>query len=245
MKRKNTKNTEVNTDRDRGRDRETDKNSDRDTKPNREKEALISSWQSRGIITDQRIIDAFRAIPREHFMSKHYKEYAYDDTAYPLFSGSTISQPTTVLLMTQWLKPEKGQKILEIGTGSGYQAALLSLLVGPRGTIFTAEIIPELARYAREKIKALGLSNITLLQADAGTGYESRAPYDRIIITAACPKIPSPLIDQLKTGGILVAPVGEIGIQTMMRLTKRKEGYTKEHLGSFAFVPMSGVHGFT
>ncbi|MFH1642735.1 MAG: protein-L-isoaspartate(D-aspartate) O-methyltransferase [Nanoarchaeota archaeon] len=202
-----------------------------------DKKELIKHFQS--FINDKRLLKAFESVPRENFISD--KKHAYGDFALPIGFGQTISQPTTVMIMTQALELKKGLKILEIGSGSGYQTALISKIIGLSGKIYTTEIIPELANVAKTNLKYY--RNIEVLNYDGSIGHEQKAPFDRIIITAACPSIPQPLIEQLDNNGILVAPVGSLtGGQEMVKL--RKPGLKQEFLGRFVFVPLKGKHGY-
>ncbi len=202
------------------------------------KEILIHQWTSSGTITDHRVIEAFQHVPREDFMPEHLKQEAYEDNAFSIEYGQTISQPTTVVLMLQALELNGGEKILEVGTGSGYNAALLSVLVGPKGKVITTEIISNLARNAQEKLRPY--RNVRVIPIDGSQGYLKEAPYDRIIITAACKKISSILKGQLKKNGILLAPVDADGAQHMRKLKKHGKSFTEEQLGIFYFVRMTG-----
>ena len=162
----------------------------------------------------------------------------------PIPGGATISQPTTVLMMTQALEVKPGQKILEVGTGSGYQAAILSKLVGTKGKIITTEIVKQLEDYARSNLRKANIKNVIIIHTDGSQGYEQEAPYDRIIVTAACPHVPEPLVAQLKEQGILIAPVGSRHSQELLKIKKSKGKLTTENLGSFMFVPLKGKFGF-
>ena len=207
------------------------------------KEHLIKYWQESGIIKDKRLLNAFKRIPREKFVRKEHLEEAYGD--YPLSIGKcqTISQPTTVMLMTQALELKANDKVLEIGTGSGYQAAIISKIIGKKGKIISTEIVPELAKFARQNIENLKLKNVEIIRHDGSKGYIDEAPYDKIIITAACPRIPKPLISQLKENGIIVAPVGNLNEQAMVKARKKGNKLIEENLGQFMFVPLKGRYG--
>jgi len=200
------------------------------------KEALLRRWRLSGLIKEEAVLEAFRMVPREEFVPPEMAANAYDDNALPLFEEQTISQPTTVMIMTQALEIKKDMKVFEVGTGSGYQAALLSCLVGPEGTVVTSEILPTLAKFAKRNLKAY--KNIFVVKADGMLGYAREAPFDRIIITAACKEISTELQDQLKLGGILIAPIGSGHVQKMTKFKKTKEGFKKEELGEFVFVPI-------
>lgn len=204
-----------------------------------QKESLIRHWRMSHVITDERVLEAFRLVPREDFVPPEMEKHAYEDNPLPLFDGQTISQPTTVMIMTQALDVKPGMKVFEIGTGSGYQAALLSHLVGDEGTVVTSEILPTLAQFAKKNLKSY--TNIFVVKADGMLGYAREAPFDRIIITAACNELSTELQDQLKLGGILIAPIGSGHIQRMTKFKKTKEGFKKEYLGDFSFVPIRRV----
>lgn len=206
-----------------------------------QKEALIKYWTDFSIITNNEVIEAFRKVKRENFMTPEYKKYAYVDNAFPTIAGQTISQPTTVMLMTQDLMPEKGNKVLEIGTGSGYQAAILSGIVKP-GIVYTTEIITELYEFSKKNLK--NYKNVKVFLGDGSLGLKKYAPYDRIMVTAACSETPVELLKQLKTGGILLAPIGDRYMQVMHRFLKRKDKIEEEILGDFVFVPLKGKFGF-
>ena len=211
------------------------------------KSKLIDHWRSTATVTDERILSAFEKIKRENFILEDYLDEAYGDYPLPIHKGQTISQPTTIMLMTQALEPKPGQKILEIGAGSGYQAALLASVVGEKGKVITTEIIPELAEFAKqniEKAKKAGITNVEVIHADGSNGYAKEAPYDRIMITAACPKFPEHLLEQLKIDGIIVAPVASMFDQVMIKAIKHKNIVEKKNLGFFRFVPLKGEYGY-
>lgn len=205
---------------------------------------LIRHWQDLSIIKDKKLIEAFNQIPRERFIRDVYLDEAYGDYPLPIGQGQTISQPTTVMIMTEALEARQGHKILEVGAGSGYQAAILSKLVGKSGRIITTEYIKELAEFARSNIKRCDICNVQVISCDGSQGYEKEAPYDRIIVTAACPGIPKPLVEQLKEKGIIIAPVGSLFGQDMVKGIKIKGKLETKNLGSFVFVPLKGKHGY-
>lgn len=191
--------------------------------------------RSRGI-SDERILAAFRSVPRHAFVDPAMQGSAYGDHALPIGQGQTISQPYMVAIMTQALDPAGEDRVLEIGTGSGYQAAILSVLARE---VFTIEIIPELGEPARSRLAALGYRNVEVRIGDGYKGWPERAPFDRILLTAAPPEIPEALVEQLAEGGILVAPVGDAPErQRLVRWTKVKGALKKEDLGAVRFVPM-------
>lgn len=205
---------------------------------------LVEFWRENFDFTDEEL-DAFAEIKRENFISEKIKDYAYEDTPLPLVRGKTISQPTTVMIMTSALEINKGEKIFEIGTGSGYQAALLAKLTGEEGKVITTEVIPELVEFSRANFKKAGISNVEVYELDGSKGMGKEAPFDKIIITAACRDFPQVLIDQLKIGGLIIAPVGNKDEQTMIHGIKLENGRLElEFLGPFLFTPMYGEYGF-
>jgi protein-L-isoaspartate(D-aspartate) O-methyltransferase len=176
-------------------------------------------------------------VPRLRFVPSAVTRLAYDDGPLPIGDGQTISQPYIVAWMTELIEPAKTMRVLEIGTGSGYQAAVLAECVAEVDSI---EVVPALAKKAQATLTELGYRNLRLRQGDGFEGWPERAPYDAIILTAAPPKdVPRPLLDQLKTGGRLVAPIGRDD-QRMVRITKTETGFRREVLGGVRFVPMTG-----
>ena len=187
-------------------------------------------------IKNPAVLRAMREVPRHLFVPQAHRRYAYEDRPLPIGHEQTISQPFIVAAMTELLAPEKTDKILEIGTGSGYQAAVLSKLVKH---VYSIEIVKPLAERARKDLKSLGFENTTVIFGDGYQGLPKQAPFDGIIVTAAPPKIPKPLIDQLKVGGKMVIPVGEMR-QELKLLTKTKDGIKTERVFGVRFVPMTG-----
>ena len=192
-------------------------------------------------IHDVRVLAAMREIPRHLFIPPPYDQNAYDDNPLPIGDGQTISQPYIVALMTALLRPEPSDSVLEIGTGSGYQAAILSRLVRRLTTI---ERIPAVAVFARNNVKSLEIENVEIVEGDGTQGYSQNAPYNGIIITAATPEIPRILTDQLAEGGRLVAPVGGRDIQELVILEKQGNILIPEYHGGVRFVPLIGKHGW-
>jgi protein-L-isoaspartate(D-aspartate) O-methyltransferase len=196
---------------------------------------LLSEIEQQGI-TNERVLTAMLAVPRHVFFEKAFLEKAYENVAFPIGEGQTISQPYTVAYQTQLLDANKGDKILEIGTGSGYQACILAEM-GAR--VISIERNRKLHDKAKEMVKQLGYSSITLTFGDGYEGAPIYAPFDKILVTAAAPEIPPKLLDQLKIGGILVIPVGSENTQVMLRITKLADNDFKEEKGQlFKFVPM-------
>jgi len=206
-----------------------------------QKASLLEYWKRNNIITDKKILKVFKRVKREEFIPEGYKKQAYEDIPLPLGFGATISQPTTVIIMTQALEVEENNEILEIGTGSGYQAALLSLLA-KKGKIYTTEIIHELAEFSKNNLK--NYKNVEVIETDGSKGYEKEKPYDRIIATAAIPKVENFILEQLKDPGILLAPVGDKYSQELIKIKKQNLHIKKESLGYFQFVLLQGKYGF-
>ena len=209
-----------------------------------ENERLIEHIKSLGCLKSKNLEEALRKIPRHLFVPEDIRNLAYRDMPLSIGCNQTISQPSTVVIMTEALEIGEGQKILEIGTGSGWQAALLSHLVGKKGYVYTTEIIKELAESAKNNIKKNKIENVKVLVKDGSLGLKEKAPFDRIIVTAACPDIPKPLLTQLKTDGIIVIPVGNTYLQEMHIVKKLKKGIEKKSIGNFMFVPLKGKYGF-
>jgi len=197
--------------------------------------------RARGI-TNPRVLDAMREIPRHIFVPPPYTSSAYSDAPLPIGNGQTISQPYIVALMTDLLEPQPEDRVLEIGAGSGYQAAILARLVSH---VTTIERIHAVADLARKNLASLGLKNISIIAGDGTEGYRENAPYDGIVITAATPQIPPPLIDQLDEGGTLVAPVGGRDLQELITLKKYHGRTVQSSHGGVRFVPLIGEHGWS
>jgi protein-L-isoaspartate(D-aspartate) O-methyltransferase len=194
---------------------------------------LVQTLRRKGI-TDERVLEAIGSLPRHFFLDQAFEEWAYQDKAFPIGHEQTISQPYTVAYMTALLDVQKRDKIMEIGTGSGYQAAILALL-GAR--VYTLERQKPLYLHAKALLKELDFGNVRCFYRDGHRGLPEFAPFDKIIVTAGSKSVPLPLLEQLKIGGFLVIPIGE-KIQRMHRITRRSKGeYEEEKLGSFKFVP--------
>ncbi len=190
-------------------------------------------------VTAPQVLQAMRTVPRHRFVPKAYVAQAYEDHPLPIGYGQTISQPYIVAWMTELLELAGGEKVLEIGTGSGYQAAVLAELGDIE--VYTIEIVPELAAQAEARLDSLGYSNVHVKQGDGYYGWEAHAPYDAIIVTAAPDHLPQPLVQQLKDGGRLVIPMGPPGgYQNLWQFTKQDEELSARNLGGVAFVPFTG-----
>jgi len=190
-------------------------------------------------ITDPRVLEAMRRVPRHLFVPEELRERSYDDRPLPIGGGQTISQPYIVALMTQAAVGPEARNVLDAGTGSGYQAAVLAELVEH---VWSIEFVPELARTARERLRTLGYDNVTVAEGDAHEGWAEHAPYDAIVVACAPTEVPPALIDQLAPGAILVIPVGSYQEgQSLERIEKLDDGsVSRSNLGGVAFVPMVG-----
>ena len=196
---------------------------------------FLFSLRKAGVV-DKQVLDAMERIDRKNFVNSIFSEKAYDDTPLPIACGQTISQPTVVGLMTQTLQVTSRDKVLEVGTGSGYQAAILSLLAR---RVYTVERHSLLVNNASKVFQKLNISNITTICADGGYGLEQQAPFDRIIVTAASDDPPASLLSQLKTGGIMVIPVGQSdNMQNLIKIAKTDGGYDYQDLQTVRFVPL-------
>ena len=192
----------------------------------------------------EKVYGALAKVPRHLFVPQRYRSEAYVDTPLPIGYGQTISAPHMVAIMCELLNLKEGDKVLEIGTGCGYHAAVVAEIVGRKGKVITIERIPELAEMAKTNLKALGYDNVVVIVGDGSKGYEPEAPYDKIYVTAAAPEIPKPLIEQLKPGGKMVIPVGD-SVQWLYVVEKDKEGKIRKwNWGSVRFVPLKGEYGF-
>ena len=209
--------------------------------PYREERKKMVKYQIRmRDITDEQVLAAMEKVPRHEFVPAEFLNQAYEDHPLPIGYGQTISQPYIVALMTQLLELEAGDKVLEIGTGSGYQAAVLAELTDK---VYTVEIIGGLAEEAAERLKRLGYTNIKVKHADGYYGWEEYAPYEAIIVTCAPDHVPQPLVKQLKDGGRLVIPVGPPGgYQTLRQIEKHGDQIISKNITGVIFVPMTGEH---
>jgi protein-L-isoaspartate(D-aspartate) O-methyltransferase len=192
-------------------------------------------------IHDERVLKAMRKVPRHLFVDESSRYKAYEDMALPINEGQTISQPYMVAAMTELLDLNGTEKVLEVGTGSGYQAAILAEL---SKEVYTIERFEHLAQEAEEKFRALGYNNIKVRAGDGTLGWIEEAPFDRIIITAGTPRVPDPLIKQLAQRGIIVAPVGERFSQQIVKVKKSEQGLSEEFHTMCVFVPLVGKYGW-
>lgn len=190
---------------------------------------------------DERVLQAMMKVKREHFVPEKCKSLAYADMPLPIGHSQTISAPHMVAIMVQLLDLREGMNVLDIGTGSGYHAAVMAQLVGSSGYIYSVEIIPELVKMAGENLKVAGIENVTVIQGDGSLGLPEYAPYDRINVAASAPEVPKPLMDQLAKGGKMAVPVGSY-YQELVLVTK-EDGSTSQRLMAVAFVPLVGRFG--
>ncbi|GAB6148269.1 protein-L-isoaspartate(D-aspartate) O-methyltransferase [Stetteria hydrogenophila] len=214
---------------------------------------LVEELKAMGYIRSWKVERAMLKVPREEFVPEDLRLYAYEDRPLPIGYGQTISAPSIVAYMTELLDPDVGHKVLEVGTGSGYQAAVLAEIVAPEdapreewGHVWSIERIPELAEFARRNLERTGYADrVTVVVGDGTLGLPEEAPFDRIIVTAAAPRIPEPLLDQLKPGGRLVAPVGDRWAQDLVLAVKNESGEVEEvRTIPVIFVPLVGRYGF-
>lgn len=201
--------------------------------------ALVAELFALGDLSSERVRNAMLRVPRHAFLPGHVRAArAYANHALPIGRGQTISQPSVVAIMTEALDLTGKERVLEVGTGSGYQAAILGELAAE---VYTVEIVPELGERARDVLRKLGYRNVHVRIGDGREGWPEHAPFDRIIVTAGTPAVPGELMQQLAPEGILVAPVGPEGLQSLLRYRRKSGGMTSEDLGPVAFVPLTGA----
>ena len=205
------------------------------------RQLMVETQIKRRGVRDPRVLAAMGKIPRHRFVPMQLWEQAYSDYPLPIGENQTISQPYIVALMTETLELTGSEKVLELGTGSGYQAAILAELAAQ---VFTIERLPSLARAAEQILKDLGYTNVEVRVSDGTLGWAEEAPFDGILVTAAAPELPGPLIAQLKDDGRLIAPVGPRGHQILLRVQRKGGRFIEERLAPVAFVPLLGEHGW-
>lgn len=207
---------------------------------------LIDKLKKKGYVESEEVERAMLEVPRENFVPDNIRDKAYIDSPQPIGSGQTISAPHMVAMMVEKLDLEKGQKVLEIGGGRGYHAAVIAELVGEKGKVFSIEIMENLAERAREALKEAGYEGVEIIEGDGSFGYKKNAPYDRISVACGSPEIPQPLLSQLKLDGMILIPVGNNFYQTLICAEKVEKGkIRKEDLGGVRFVPLRGEYGFS
>lgn len=202
---------------------------------------VVEQLERRGI-NDRRVLAAMRSVERHRFVPSDLAEHAYDDGPLPIGDAQTISQPYMVALICEAAALADSEKVLEVGTGSGYQSAVLSCLAAE---VHSVECIAHLHDRARIILRSIGIENVRLWVGDGSLGWPAEAPFDAIVVTAAMPGIPMPLLDQLKPDGRLIAPIGEEELQTLVRIRRRKGRWQEEYFGECRFVRMTGRYGFT
>jgi len=192
-------------------------------------------------VRDERVLRALGTVPRHEFVRPQFVPEAYDDKPLPIGYGQTISQPYMVAAMAAALGLTGSERVLEIGTGCGYQAAVLSLITRE---VYTVEFLPDLAQSAADRLERLGFANVHVRCDDGTLGWPEYAPYDAILVAAAAPQIPEPLLDELADGGRIIAPIGDDSEQELQLVGKREGKYSVEHGGPCRFVPLVGKHGW-
>lgn len=202
---------------------------------------VVEQLERRGI-RDARVLAAMRAVERDRFIPIEYAEHAYDDEPLPIGAEQTISQPYMVALMCEVAALNGSERVLEVGTGSGYGAAVLARLAA---VVYTVEYIAPLYEQARARLGAMGVANVHLRCADGSEGWPEMAPFDIVMVTAAMPGVARPLLDQLTPAGRLIAPIGEDDLQTLVRIGRRDGAWREEYFGECRFVKMTGRHGFS
>ena len=200
-------------------------------------EEMIGIMKKTGFLNNPDVERAFKKSPRHNFVPDSQKDIAYENTPIPIMEGQTISQPIVVSRMTEWLDLKEGHKVLEIGGGSGWQSAILANLVG-KGEIYTIERHKKLAEFAKKNLENLGIKNVKIIYGDGNEGLQGNAPFDRILVAAACKAIPPKLLDQLAIGGLLIAPVGD-NVQSLVLLKKTDNGFEEiKKQEGYVFVPL-------
>lgn len=203
-----------------------------------DKKALIAMLKAEGRLVSESVISAIENVPRENFVLPEHRKYAYEDIPLPILAGQTISAPHMYAMMLELAGIKEGEKVLEVGTGSGYGAALISQIVGAKQKVFSIEVLPELVRFAKENLNSAGIRNAEVIERNGNLGLEEEAPFDKIIVTAGAPEIPPRLIEQLREGGKIVIPVGGHFMQELFVGTKKKGELELENYGPVVFVPL-------
>lgn len=208
-----------------------------------EREEMVKNLIAYGYLRDNRIIDAMLKVPRHIFVPRESRRYAYEDIPLPVGRNQTISAPHMVATMCEHLDLKAGQKVLEIGAGTGYHACVVAVIISP-GRVYTIERFTSLAEKAKENIKKAGCTRVKVIVGDGTRGYPAKAPYDRIYVTAGAPEIPEPLVEQLKDNGKMLIPVGSRYSQELILVIKSGKNIERKNLGGCAFVPLIGEYGW-
>lgn len=212
----------------------------------KKREEMVQSLKRRAYLKNPEITKALQNVPREKFVPERMKDGAYADRPLPIGQGQTISAPSMIAIMLEVLKVRRGDKVLEIGTGSGYNAALLAELAGEEGEVYTIERLESVAKTGRKNLERTGYDRVEVIVKDGTQGYQEKAPWDRILVTACAPEIPDPFIEQLGIGGRIAIPVGSHYMsQTLLVVEKTGKNETDvQRHGGCAFVPLVGKHGW-
>jgi len=208
-----------------------------------ERKRLVEDLKRQGYVHSKSVEKALLSISREHFVPENKKQVAYIDRPLDIWNNQTISAPHMVAIMTEAMNLILGQRVLEIGTGSGYHAAVVSKMIGNNGHLYSIERFEKLAERARQHLQEEGIDNVTVIVGDGSLGLEEHAPYDCIYVTCSAPTIPPPLKDQIRIGGRIVIPVGRV-VGELLILMRTKNGFQKKSYGGCAFVPLIGKYGF-
>jgi protein-L-isoaspartate(D-aspartate) O-methyltransferase len=207
-----------------------------------ERKNMVEGLIARGYLRKGRVADAMMKVERHIFLPRQLWPHAYEDRPLPIEEGQTISAPHMVAMMAEMLDLAPGMKVLEVGAGTGYHAAVYAELVRP-GQVFTIEFIAKLARIARQNLDLAGYEDVEVIEGDGSRGMPERAPFDRISVAAAAPQAPRPLKEQLKDGGIMLVPVGSAYAQDLFIVRRKGDAYTEASMGGVMFVPLVGEHG--
>ena len=208
------------------------------------RDALVDALLRRGVVSSARVESAFRKVPREEFVPERLRTNAYVDSPLPIDGGQTISAPHMVAIMAEALDLEDGMCVLEVGAGSGYHAAIVAEMVGPRGHVYTVERVESLAAFAAANLERTGYSErVTVVCGDGSKGLLEHAPYERIFVACGAPDVPQPLVEQLSDGGKMLVPVGGGSYQELIKVERRGERFLRKNLGGCVFVPLIGEYG--
>lgn len=205
-----------------------------------ERKKLVDHLRRQGV--SEAVLTAMLKVKRHLFVPQYLSAQAYADYPLPIGEGQTISAPHMVAMMCNYLELERNDRVLEIGAGSGYHAAVIAELIGDEGRVYSVERIPWLVEFATENLKRAGYTTVTVISGDGTLGLPEHAPYDKISVTCAAPDVPPPLLEQLKTGGKLIIPIGKY--RQMLYLLEKKDGVTRERKADVVFVPLLGKYGF-